>query len=72
MTQPEPYDHMETEPASIADPIERARLVFQQWHTDEVTDGPAALDYANRLVDRLAEHGLTIILEPTDGECSGS
>lgn len=67
MSQPDTYAHMETEPETIADPIERARLVFQQWHTDEVTDGPEALDYANRLVERLAEHGLTIV-EATDGQ----
>jgi hypothetical protein len=51
---------MGREPMNIDDPTERARLLFTQWHVDEVTGDAEAKDYADRLISRLAEHGLFI------------
>jgi hypothetical protein len=53
-------DVLSLDPNAVTDPIERARLVFTQWHVDEVTGDAEAADYANRLIAQLAEFGLTI------------
>lgn len=57
---------LEQEPRDIEDPIERARLLFTQWHVDEVTGDAEATDYANRLIEKLNQFGLTITHAPTD------
>lgn len=55
-------DILSLDPTAVADPIERARLVFTQWHVDEVTGDAEAADYADRLLAQLAADGLTIAL----------
>lgn len=52
------------DPLAISDPIDRARLVFTQWHVDEVCSPAEALVYADRLLERLAQFGLTIVKRP--------
>jgi hypothetical protein len=50
---------------------ERARLIFAQWHVDEVTSPTEAKDYANRLLERMAEYGLTVARnQPLPALCS--
>lgn len=53
-------DAMDVNPATVADPAERARLVLTQWHIDEATGDAEAADYADRLIAQLAKYGLTI------------
>lgn len=57
---------MERNPSAVEDPVERARLLFTQWHIDEVTGDSEAADYANRLIEKLRQYGLTITHAPTD------
>ena len=52
----------EVDPTDIADPDERALLVFAQWHYDEDVDDQDALDYAQGLATRLEEAGLRIVV----------
>lgn len=58
---------LEHDPRTVEDPIERARLLFTQWHIDEVIGGDEAADYADRLIERLGQFGLTITHVSTDG-----
>ena len=53
-------DPLEVDPRAIADPVERARLIFTQWHIDEAVTGQEAEVYAASLLARLAEYGLTV------------
>jgi hypothetical protein len=55
-------DHLDpdTDPADITDPQLRTMALLKHWHVDEVTDFEDATDYAVRLVEKLAEHGLEI------------
>lgn len=57
---------LEKNPNLIADPVERALLVFTQWHVDEVIGDAEAADYARRLIERLAQYGLVVTHAPTD------
>lgn len=60
-TEEDPEDGaMGRDPMKVDDPTERAKLVFTQWHIDEVTGDSEAEDYAKRLIERLAQHGLFI------------
>lgn len=53
-------DVLDLDPTTVADPIERALLVFTQWHIDD--DADEAAEYARRLLAHLAECGLTVVL----------
>jgi hypothetical protein len=58
-------DVLALDPNAVADPVERARLVFTQWHTGSITDAQAA-DCADRLLAQLAQFGLAVVLAPAD------
>lgn len=57
-------DVMEQDPAAVVDPVARARLLFTQWHVDEATGATAAASFAERLLDKLRQYGLTVVPVP--------
>lgn len=57
---------MERNPSTVQDAVERAQLLFTQWHIDEVTGDSEAADYATRLIEKLKQFGLTITHLPSD------
>jgi len=57
-------DVMAQDPAAIADPVARARLLFTQWHVDEATGTTEAASYAERLLAKLRQYGLAVVPAP--------
>ena len=52
---------MAQDPTQIVDSEDRALLVFAQWHIDEETSEQQAVDYAQRLLERLKEFNLFVV-----------
>lgn len=59
---------MEQDPRKIEDPTLRAICLFTQWHVDEVTGESEASEYARRLMERLTEYGLKVVLTESNHE----
>ncbi len=68
----EPVDPLEIDPMTIEDPRERARLIFVQWHVDEVTSAEEADAYATRLLERLHDAGLAFRKAPRCNICNAT
>lgn len=54
-------DILEQDPMDVPGGEDRARVIFTQWHVDEVTDVEEAADYAARLIARLGESGVALV-----------
>jgi hypothetical protein len=57
-----PVNLMDIDPATVDDPRVRLRVILAQWNLDEEVDETEAYAYADRLIARLEDAGLSISL----------